>query len=138
MKTLASFTAALLLILNLSSFTADESKMNMNHALEIYINAITKGKTKLLPTVLDNNVRLTVTKDNKVVNYNKADIIKSLKGTEDLVQDCNTDYSVVDSSENNALIKVTMTYPDFSKVTILNMVNASGGWKITTISTSFK
>lgn len=140
MKTLKILFAALLMIGSFSSFSADGSKnekLHMNYTLQTYINAVSHGKIKPLYEVLDRDVRLTAVRNNAVVNYSKDEILRFLKNSENIEQDCTTTYSTIELNKSQAIVKISMKYAEFDKITVLNISNTSRGWKITNISNSF-
>ncbi|MGV3686410.1 MAG: nuclear transport factor 2 family protein [Daejeonella sp.] len=140
MKTLKSIAAALLIAFSLSSFAADgtaKEKLEMNYALKTYIEAVTVGKITALPEVLDKNVKFTSTRGENIISHNRSEMLNVLKTTENVKQNCVTEFSVIESTPSASVVKVTMKYDNFSKVSYLNLANTTKGWKITSVSTSF-
>ena len=140
MKTLKILTAALLLTFSSSAFAADEvknEKLQMNYTIQTYIDAIAHGKIKDLSEILDKDVKLTVTTGEKVINYTKADILKSVLFIKNIEQNCSTTYQVIETNSPQAIIKVLMKYDRFTKITLVNMANTKNGWKITNITDSY-
>ena len=140
MKTLKTISAALLMALSFSAFAADESKLEkleMNYALKTYIDAVAHGKISGLSEVLDKDIKITITRGEKIINHNKTEVMNSLKGMENVEQNCTTEYSVVEATPTISVVKVIMKYDGFSKVTYLNLANTTKGWKIINISSSF-
>jgi len=141
MKTLKILTAATLLFLSATAFASDDvksAKLNMNYTVQTYIDAVAHGKTKPLPDVLDSDVKLTITIRDNIVNYNKSEILKVLKTTENVEQNCSTSYTIIEQGSTLAVVKVILQYPGFSKVSFLNMADTKTGWKITNVSDSYK
>ena len=140
MKTLKTITAALLIAFSFSAFAADGSakeKLEMNYALKTYIDAVTLGKVAALPEVLDKEVKFTSTRGENIVHHNKAEMLSALKVSENVQQNCTTEYNVVEATPTFSVVKVTMKYEGFSKVSFINLANTTKGWKITSVSTSF-
>ncbi|WP_242689227.1 nuclear transport factor 2 family protein [Pedobacter sp. SYSU D00535] len=140
MKTLKTFAAALLMALSFSVFASDEpnnQKLSMDYAVKAYIDAVSHGKIKGLSEVLDNDVKFTVTRGENIINYSKSEMLNSMKGSQNLEQNCQTDYSVMELNGTQAVVKVTMKYEAFSKVNIVTLANTTKGWKITNVSSSF-
>ncbi len=140
MKTLKTITAALLIAFSFSSFAADGSakeKLEMNYALKTYIAAVTEGKLAPLPEILDKEVKFSSTRGEKIMSYGKAEMLKALKISENVKQNCSTSYSIVEGTPTFSVVKVTMKYDNFSRVSYLNLANTGNGWKITSVSTSF-
>ena len=141
MKTLQTLTAALLLILSTSAFANDETKANykfeMNYALQTYIDAIAHGKVSGISEVLDNDVKFTTTRSEKIIHHSKAQTLKSLKENKNVEQNCVTEYNLLETNSSQAIVKVTMKYESFSKVNVVTLTNTTRGWKITNVSSSF-
>lgn len=140
MKTLKTLTATLLIILSFSAFADDTSnneKLNMNYALKTYVDAVAHGKIKGLEDVLDQNVKFTTTRGSQIINISKAQMLSSLKNTQNVEQNCTTDFSLIESNPTLTIVKVIMKYEGFSKVTYLSMVNTTKGWKITNVSSFY-
>ncbi len=140
MKTLKTLTAAFLIVLTGSAFASDEikeEKLQLNYTLQTFIDALSHGKIDDLPEILDTDAKLTFTRANKIYNYNKAEIIRSFKPLKNIEQNCTTDFIILESSASQAIIKVTMKYKEFSKISLVNMANSKTGWKITNISSTY-
>lgn len=140
MKTLKSITAALLIVLSTSAFAKDDTKaekLNINYALKTYIDAVTHGKIEGLSEVMDKDVKFTTTRGAQIISYNKNQMLESIKSLQNVEQNCTTDYSIVESTPTQSIVKVTMKYEGFSKINFLNMANTGKGWKIVSVSTSF-
>lgn len=141
MKTLRTITAALLTVISFSAFASNENgmrndKLKLSYPAQTYVDAVAHGKVSALPQVLDKEVKYTTTQGTKIVSFNRAQMLKSFESMSGVEQNCSTEYSVVESTPTISLVKVTMKYEGFSKITYLNMVNTANGWKITSISSS--
>ncbi|MGX5690077.1 putative lumazine-binding protein [Arcticibacter tournemirensis] len=140
MKTLKNIAAALLFVLSVSAFAAEQTQSNKSQidaAVTTYIDALNYGKIKGLSAVLDQDLKFTVSQGQTILNYNKTQMIESLKAQENIVQNCKTDYTMIESNPGQAIAKVTMKYDGFSKVNFVTLSNTSKGWKITNISSSY-
>ena len=140
MKTLKTITAALLIAFSFSAFAADgtaKEKREMNYALKTYIEAVTEGKIADLPEVLDKDVKFSSTRGEKIVSHSKSEMLSALKVSENVKQNCAASYSVVEATPSFSVVKVTLKYDGFSRVSYLNLANTGNGWKITSVSTSF-
>lgn len=140
MKTLKTITAALLIAFSFSAFAADGTaaeKREMTYTLKSYIDAVTEGKIAALAEVLDKEVKFTSTRGEKIISHNKSEMMIALKGTENVKQNCSTSSSVVEATPTFSVVKVTMKYDGFSRVSYLNLANTGNGWKITSVSTSY-
>lgn len=109
----------------------------MDYALKTYIDAIASGKVKGFAEILDNDVKFTVTRGEKIVNYSRSEMVASLKGSENISQNCVTEHAIVEQSATQAIVKVTMKYDAFSRINYVTMAQTNKGWKITNVSSVF-
>lgn len=140
MKTLRSLLAATCMVLSLCSFVNQEpsvNKLSLDYALKTYVDAISSGKVKAFAEILDSEVKFTVTHGEKIINYNRSQMLDWMKSTENVIQNCITDYSVVEQNATQAIIKVTMKYEAFSRINYVTMAQTNKGWKITNVSSVF-
>ncbi|WP_374164958.1 nuclear transport factor 2 family protein [Arcticibacter sp. MXS-1] len=140
MKMIKTITAALLIAVSASAFANDgisSAKYKMNIAVDNYIDAISRGNNKELSNLLDADAKYTLNHGNEVKNYSKSDLLKALKSSEGVVQNCATDHSVLEVGNSQAIVKVSMKYDDFTKVNYVTFTNTLKGWKITNISASY-
>lgn len=140
MKTLKTITAAVLTVVSFSAFAANEirnDKLKLSYPAQTYVDAMAHGKINALPEVLDKEIKYTTTLGKKILSFNKAEMLKSIEGIRGVEQNCTTEYNVIESTPTISVVKVTMKYDGFSKITYLNMANTADGWKITSIATSF-
>lgn len=141
MKTLNIILAVFFLGFSLSTFANDEGKkgqkLSMNYTVQTYIEAMTEGRLVDLPEVLDNNVKFTINQGSKINSFTREQMLKNLKVSENLQQNCKTDFSVVEQSESNCIVKVVMSYDLFTKVNYVTINQIDGAWKITNVTTNF-
>lgn len=140
MKTLKTIAAALLIAFSFSSFAADgtaKEKLEMNYALKIYIEAVTNGKVAPLAEVLDKNAKFTTSRGENVLSFGRTEVLNNLQTSENVKQNCITEYSVIESTPSASVVKVLMKYDGFSKVTYLSLANTTKGWRITSAASSF-
>jgi hypothetical protein len=140
MKTLKTLAASLLTIVSLSAFAADgekSEKLKINYTLNTFVDAMANGQMEDLGDILDDQMKFTVVRSEKVINYSKSQLLNSLKQSENVVQNCDTDYDVEKINSSQALVKVIMKYEGFTKINYINLDNTKTGWKITSISSSY-
>lgn len=140
MKTLKSITAALLIVLSTSAFANDDTKLeklNINYALKTYVNAVTHGKIEGLAEVMDKDVKFSTTRGQQIINHDKNQVLESMKSIQNVEQNCITEFSIVESTLTQSIVKVTMKYKEFSKISYLSMSNTGKGWKIVNVATSY-
>jgi len=140
MKTLKTLLTACLLVLGIGAF-ADElntsNKLGIDYALKTYLDAIGEGKVKNLASILDNDVKFTISRGEKILNYSKSEMLSSLKSQENVKQNCTTEYLVVEKNPTQSIVKVTQKYENFTRVNFVTFNNTAKGWKITNVSSSF-
>jgi hypothetical protein len=140
MKTLKTLIAAFFLTISASAFAADDvnsEKLKIDNTLNTYVEAIANGKIDGLKNILAEDMKFTVARAEKVINYNKAQLLNSLKESENVVQNCSTDYEVVEINSLQAMVKVIMKYEGFSKINFISLDKTGTSWKITSISSSY-
>lgn len=140
MKTLRTLLAASFMIMSFSTI-ADElntsNKLSIDFALKSYLDAISEGKLKGFAEILDNDVKFTVSRGEKIINYSKSEMLNSLKLQEGVKQNCQTEFQIVEKSLTQSIVKVTQKYDEFTRVNFVTFNNTSKGWKITNVSSSF-
>lgn len=140
MKPLKTLIATFLVVLSVIAVAAEKpanEKLEMNYALKIYIDAIAHGKIKPLAEVLDADAKFSIAQGDKISTFTKSQMLASLKSTENIEQNCGIDYSTVQQNSTQAIIKVTLKYPGFSKESFVSLLKTTKGWKITNVSSDF-
>ena len=140
MKTLQTLTASLLVLISVSAFAADDvttKKLKIDYTLDTYVGAMANGKLEGLKNILADDMKYAVTRGDKVINYTKSQLLSSLKESENVVQNCNTDYAFERINSSQAKMKVSMKYESFTKINYINLNQTEAGWQITKISSSY-
>lgn len=140
MKTLKTIAAALLIVLSTGAFASDDTKsekLNINYALKTYIDAVAHGKINGLIEVMDKDVKFTSTRGQEIIHHDKNQMLNSLKNLQNIEQNCITEFSIVESTPTQSVVKVTMKYDGFSKINYLSMSNTGKGWKIVSVTISY-
>jgi len=140
MKTLKTIAATLLVVLSTSAFASDDTKsekLNINYALNAYIDAVAHGKINGLNEVMDKDVKFTSTRGLEIIHHDKNQMLNLLKNHQNIEQNCITEFSIVESTPTQSVVKVTMKYDGFSKINYLSMSNTGKGWKIVSVATSY-
>lgn len=142
MKTLKITFASLALVLITFAGKADgkkaEEKMSMKYAVNIFVDAFSHGKIAGMADILDENVKLTTSRGNNILTYNKSNILQMLKNINGIEQNCKTNYSLIESLPSQVIVKVNMAYDSFTKINYITMAQTDKGWKITNISSAFQ
>jgi hypothetical protein len=141
MKTLKSIVLGLALLVVTNVVKADEpvaAKISRNQAITAYVNAMTQGKSSGLKDVIDQTAKFSSLRGNKVVSFDKADMLKYAEQNQDIQQACTTTTTDVESNSDLAVVKVDMQYSNFTRTNYVTMANTGEGWKITNVYSVFK
>jgi hypothetical protein len=141
MKTLKSIVLGLALLVVTNIVKADEptaAKITKNRAIATYISTMTEGKNQGFDAVLDENVKFSSLRGNKLVNFDKADMLKFIDQNKNIQQACTTSTTEVENNNDMTVIKVDMKYDNFIRTNYVTMTNTGDGWKITNVYSVFK
>jgi len=141
MRTFKSIMLGLALLVVCGAAKADSNIDDMatpNRAINIYIDAMTRGKVAGLNDVVDKSAEFNMLRGKTVLSFNKAQMIDFLKDNKNIEQSCTTSTSVVESNANVAIVKVAMKYDDFTRNNYVTIANTGNDWKITNVYSTFK
>ena len=111
--------------------------LSKEDAINIYVNAVTKGELTGIEDVLDPNVTFTTIVHDEPVNVTREAVIKDLKANEGVKQDCSTATSIIGDSPRKAVVRVEMKYNNSVRTNYVTLVSTRKGWKITEVSSVF-
>ncbi len=141
MKTFKIISIVLSLFISFGNAKADKPKngitASMKFSITSFIDADARGNCYGLEDLIADNAKFTLMRGDKLLSFNKKEIINSMENLRGIHQNCTTNYAVVEASGNYALIKVEMKYPTFSRFNYITMNQCSDGWKITNVSSIF-
>lgn len=141
MKTIKITSIALSMLLLFGSAKADKPKnritASMRFSITSFIDADARGNCDGMAELIADNAKFTMMRGDKLLSFNKKEIVNSMENLRGIHQNCTTNYAVVEASGNYALIKVEMKYPTFSRFNYVTMNQCSDGWKITNVSSIF-
>lgn len=140
MKALKSiFIAAALLICFGATQAKDhnEGSLTKTHAINTYVNAVARGKLGGLNDVLDKSAVFSMLRGNKVLNFDKKQMLDYLRSNNGIEQICTTSTSVVENNPSVMIVKVDMKYANFVKSNYVTIANTGAGWKITSVYSVF-
>ncbi|MDF2435614.1 MAG: hypothetical protein JWP44_5247 [Mucilaginibacter sp.] len=136
MKNLKSIMLGLALLMVCSAAMADKPRpgiLTKNHAINTYIDAMTRGKLSGVNDILDQNATFSTLRGKQVLSFGKQDMLKYLKENKDIDMDCTTNTSVIQSNADITLVKVDMKYETAVRCSYITLVNTGEGWKITNV-----
>jgi hypothetical protein len=138
MKTLKSILLGLALILTINVVKADDTeKLTKDFAVTSYIEAVTHGKLEGFAQVLDNSVKFSMVQGNKVLSFNKNEMLSFMKSNKS-EQNCKVTTSTVESDGEIAVIRIDQDYGAFTRSNLVTVTNTGKGWKITSVHSTFK
>jgi len=141
MKTLRSILLGLSLLIIFSSAKANKPEsaiFTTNHAINTYIDAITRGKLEGFVDVLDPSSKFSMLRGKQVLSFSKEDMVKYLQQNKDVEQMCTTSTSIVESNPDLTVVKVDLQYDNFVRSDYITIANTGNGWKITNVYSVFK
>ncbi len=143
MKTLKIFILALGFICaqqagNATTLSDDDDEKAVESVISTYIDAFCHGKIKGFASFLDEDLKMTTKRGEKLLSYSKNEVLESLRSSAHVEQDCKTDFEIVKQTPSQIIAKVNMDYGSFIKENFLTLVETEKGWKISRISTAYK
>jgi len=140
MKTLKSILLGLALMVVCGAVKAnitDDGKLTQNHAINTYIDAMTRGKSQGLNDVLDQSAQFSMLRGKTVLSFSKKQMLDYLQANKNTEQTCITTTSIVENNANIAVVKVDMKYDGFVRSNYVTIANTGNGWKITNVYSVF-
>ena len=141
MKTLKSIILGLaLLIVCGVAKAADNAAFSYSktHAIDTYVDAMTRGELNGLNDVLDQSVKFSMLKGKNVISFTKKEMVDFLQSNKNVEQTCTTSTSVVESNDDISVVKVDMQFDGFVRTNYVTLTNTGNGWKITNVYSVFK
>ena len=141
MKTLKSTILGLVLLVICGAAKANNTKDEAsapNHAINTYVDAMTRGKLDGLNNVLDKTAEFSVLRGKTLISYSKKEMVDYLQSIKDIEQTCTTSTSIVESTDSVTIVKVDMKYSTFVRSNYVTLANTGNGWKITNVYSTFK
>ncbi len=116
----------------------DDDKLSPNHAINTYVDAMTRGKLQGLKSVLDKTAEFSLLRGKTVLSCGKKEMLDYFESNKNIEQTCTTSTSIIESNANVAIVKVDMKYSDFVRSNYVTVANTGDGWKITNVYSTFK
>ncbi|MES2060368.1 MAG: nuclear transport factor 2 family protein [Bacteroidota bacterium] len=141
MKTLKSVTLALALFAICSFAKASDvptENLTKTHAINVYVDAMTRGRINDLNQVLDQSARFSMQRGKSVMRFSKKEMTDYLKNQKNIEQACTTSTDIVEENADSAIVKVDMNFEHFTRTNYVTIANTGNGWKITNVYSVFK
>ena len=113
------------------------AKKSMNYTLTKFIEGSTLGEIAGLPVLLDEGFKMDINCGSRTFSFNKKQVVDFMKKTKNIVQNCETNYKIVEENGDFTIAKVEMKYPNFTRVNYVTLVNHGFYWSITNVSTTY-
>ena len=140
MKTLKSILLGLALLAVGSAVKANNTnndELTKNHAINTYVDAMTRGKLQGLNDVLDKSVQFSMLRGKTVLSFSRKEMLDYFQTNKNTEQTCTTSTSIIESDANVAVVKVDMKYDGFVRSNYVTIANTGNGWKITNVYSVF-
>jgi len=142
MKTLKLFIALALMPLQFvtakSAQRNDDGMFTKTHAIDTYIDAITRGRLSGFDAVLDSSVKFTslITK-NRLQSFNKKQMLGFLQKIKNVEENCTTSTEIIQNTPDMVVAKVDMKFETFVRSNYVSIANTHNGWKIINVYSVF-
>lgn len=115
----------------------NKAEKNANDVLVKYIENTTTGQIHDFKELLGDDFKQYIDCDKKPLNYNKKQFMNYLKSSKNVIFNCQTEYSLVEETNDFVIAKVDMKFPTFTKTNFVTLSNTKDGWKISNISVHY-
>jgi hypothetical protein len=116
---------------------AYDENLTKTHAINTYVDAMTRGKLQGLNDVLDKSVQFSMLRGKTVLSFSRKEMLDYLQTNKNTEQTCTTSTSVIESDANVAVVKVDMKYDGFVRSNYVTIANTGNAWKITNVYSVF-
>jgi len=142
MKTLKLFVPLLSLLLAFGTANAknkpDDGIFTKTHAIDTYVDAVTRGKLGGFDEVLDPSAKFTTLKANKhLVSYTKSEMLGFLNKIKNVEENCTTSTAIIENTADMIVVKVDMQFEGFTRSNYVSVANTGNGWKIINVYSVF-
>ena len=140
MKTLKSILLGIALLAVGSAVKANNTnndELTKTHAINTYVDAMTRGKLQGLNDVLDKSVQFSMLRGKTVLSFSRKEMLDYFQSNKNTEQTCTTSTSIIESDANVAVVKVDMKYDGFVRSNYVTIANTGNGWKITNVYSVF-
>lgn len=115
----------------------DEGALTKAHAINTYVDAMTRGKLDGLSDVIDPSAKFTMMQGKHIGSYGKKQMLDFLSNIKNVEEDCTTSTSTFESNTNVTVVKVDMQFSTFTRSNYVTIANTGNGWKIINVYSVF-
>ena len=142
MKTLKLFVPLLSLMIAFTTATAknlpDDGIYTKSHAINTYVDAMTRGKLDGFDQVIDSSAKFTtLRKDKRLISYNKNEMIAFLNKIRNVEENCTTSTAIIQNTADMIVAKIDMQFDGFTRSNYVSIANTGNGWKIINVYSVF-
>jgi hypothetical protein len=142
MKTLKLFVPVLSLMIAFTAATAknlpDDGIFTKTHAIDTYVDAMTRGKLNGFDQVIDSSAKFTtLRKDKRLISFNKNEMIAFLSKIRNIEENCTTSTSIIQNTADMIVAKIDMQFDGFTRSNYVSIANTGNGWKIINVYSVF-
>jgi hypothetical protein len=142
MKTSKLFVPLLCLMIAFATATAkslpDDGIYTKTHAIDTYVDAITRGKLSGFDQVIDSSAKFTtLRKDKRLISCNKSEMIAFLSKLKNVEENCTTSTAIIQNTADMIVAKVDMQFDGFTRSNYVSIANTGNGWKIINVYSVF-
>jgi hypothetical protein len=138
MKTLKSILLGLTLLVAstvANAKTLPAVALTKNDVLNSYVNAVVHGKVEGVENIFDKNLKFVMYRNDKEFNLNKAELLESLKASENVEQKCTYTTSIVSDKDSKMVVKLIMKYDGYVRTNTITISQKNDDFQITRIET---
>ena len=138
MKTLKSILLGLTLLVAstvANAKTLPAVALTKNDVLNSYVNAVVHGKIEGVENIFDKNLKFVMYRNDKEFNLNKAELLESLKASENVEQKCTYTTSIVSDKDSKMVVKLIMKYEGYVRTNTITISQKNDDFQITRIET---
>jgi len=138
MKTLKSILLGLTLLVAstvANAKTLPAVALTKNDVLNSYVNAVVHGKVEGIENIFDKNLKFVMYRNDKEFNLNKAELLESLKASENVEQKCTYTTSIVSDKDSKMVVKLIMKYDGYVRTNTITISQKNDDFQITRIET---
>ncbi len=136
-KSILTFSFLFAAVLFVNAGIPTKAGVSANEVLVKYIENATSGQIHDFNELLGDDFKHYIDCDKKPLNYNKRQFLSYLKSTKNVIYNCETEYSLIEETEDFVIAKVDMKFPTFTKTNYVTLGNTKDGWKITNITVKY-
>ncbi len=142
MKTLKLFVPLLSLLIAFTTANAknipDEGIFTKAHAIDTYVDAMTRGRLDGFDQVIDSSAKFTMLrKDKQLISCNKTQMISFLSKIRNVEENCTTSTTVIENTADMIVAKIDMQFEGFTRSNYVSIANTGNGWKIINVYSVF-